>query len=137
MIKLPFLLIEGLKNVSILCTLHDDMMTFDLIIVIGMHRLSILEHHIIRDINNVVDRTDAGACETDLHPLRGWCKMNVLDHSCSITRAEISILDRNLQEVMNVFTVAGLLLLRHHEGLAEGCSSFTCDTKGTVAVYSI
>ena len=70
MIEGSHLTVQGLELVTVLRALHDDLVTADLVIVIAVHRLTVLEHHIVRDIDDVVDRTDAGACEADLHPLR-------------------------------------------------------------------
>ena len=70
MVEGSHLTVEGLELVPVLCALHDDLVTADLIVVIAVHRLTILEHHVICDIDDVIDRTDAGAREADLHPLR-------------------------------------------------------------------
>ena len=70
MIEGSHLTVEGLELVTVLCALYDDLVTTDLIVVIAVHRLTVLEHHIVCDIDDVVDRTDTGTREADLHPLR-------------------------------------------------------------------
>ena len=70
MIEGSHLTVEGLELVTVLCALHDDLVATDLIVVIAVHRLTVLEHHIVRDVDDVVDRTDTGTRKADLHPLR-------------------------------------------------------------------
>ncbi len=70
MIQLPLLLVQSLENIAVLCPLHDDLVTADQIVVIGMHRLAVLKHHIVGDVHQVVDGTNAGGGQTHLHPLR-------------------------------------------------------------------
>ena len=69
MVKLSLLLIQSLKYLSVLSTLNYDLVTSDHIVIVAVHRLAVLEHYIVCDIYDVVDRSDAGAGKTDLHPL--------------------------------------------------------------------
>ena len=45
-------------------------MTCQLVIVKGVHGLSVLFHHIVGDIHDIVDGTDSAGSQTALHPLR-------------------------------------------------------------------
>ena len=137
MIEGSHLTVEGLELVAVLRALHDDLVAADLIVVIAVHRLTVLEHHIVCDVDDVIDRTDPGAREADLHPLRGWCELDVLHHACGITRTEIRILDGHLEVIVDILCIARLLLCRHMEALAEGCGCLTGDTDHTVAVHTV
>ena len=69
-IHLMTLAVQCHKFLTIDEATNHDLMIFNRIQVIGMHRLSIFFHDIVRNINDIVDRTDAIGRETALHPFR-------------------------------------------------------------------
>ncbi len=58
-----------------------------------MHRLTVLEHDIVCDIDNIVYRAHAGVADTLAHPLRAGGDLHVFDHSRGVARAEIRLVD--------------------------------------------
>ena len=64
------LAIEGYELLSVGGIFYNDLMTCDSIEIIGMHRLSVLFHHVVCDIYDVIYRADTLASESLLHPLR-------------------------------------------------------------------
>ena len=59
------------ETVAVLCA-RRTMISWpaSCVVIIGMHGLSVFFHHIVGDIHQVVDGTDAAGCQTSLHPLR-------------------------------------------------------------------
>src|SRR5699024_4418477 len=55
----PLLAVQGNKFLSGFRPAHNDLSSFNGIQVVSVHKLSVLFHHIVGDINKVVDGTDA------------------------------------------------------------------------------
>ena len=47
----------------------DDLAALDIAIIEGVHRLAVFDHDIVRDVDDVVDRSDAGGAQPLPHPL--------------------------------------------------------------------
>ena len=83
-------------------------MAGQLVIVKRMHGLSVLFHHIVGYVHDVVDRTDPAGSQTALHPPGGRGKPDVLDHPCTVTRAKPAVFNAYLQVIINILIIAGL-----------------------------
>ena len=102
-----------------------------------MHRLTVLFHYIVGNINQIVDRTDSHRSQSSLHPLGRRPKLNILYHSGCISWTEIRILYGNLDIVIHVLSIS---CGRHHRRMkfpAEGCGRFPCNSNHTVAVHAV
>ena len=71
-------------------------MSCKLIIIKGMHGLSVLFHNVVCDVHDVVDGADAGGCQAVLEPLGRRSQMDVLHHSGAVAFAEVCIFYRYL-----------------------------------------
>ena len=69
-VQLSFLPVKGGKLIPILCGLNDNLSSRNGVQVIGMHRLAVLFHYIVRNIDQIIDRTDSHRCQPSLHPFR-------------------------------------------------------------------
>ena len=58
-----------------------QMMAFDFIVIIRMHRLTELNHDKIRNINYIINGTDTCPLQTLLHPFRRWTDLYIADHA--------------------------------------------------------
>ena len=62
----------------------------------SMHRLAEFELHIIGDINNRVNATQAAAAQTLLHPQRcDRARIDIFDHAPDITRTSLRCFQNN------------------------------------------
>ena len=66
--ELMLLTIECLERCSLRHRLHNNLMTLHHVCIKGMQRLSIGHHHVVGDIHDVVDRTQANGCQLVLQP---------------------------------------------------------------------
>ena len=119
------------------CTAYNDLLICDGIQIICMHWLSKLFHYIVCDINQVVDRADSIGSQTSLHPLRGRTDLDIFYNSCTVTRAKLRILYSNLYIIGSFLIIFLNLYNRRAEFLLEGCCCLSCDSKNTVAVYTV
>lgn len=104
------------------CTADNNLFSFNRIQIIGVHRLPVFFHHIIRNIYKIIDRTDSMCTKTFLHPLRRWGKLNILYNSCRVTAAKILILYRYFDVIIDIFVISGFCYDRRYKFLMErGC----------------
>ena len=112
-------------------------MPFDRIHIIGMHWLTVLFHHIVGDIDNIVDRTDALCAQAFLHPFRWRSDLDILYHSCRITWAEICRLYRHLDIIVDILVISCLCNNLWYKFFFKGCCCFSCNAKNSKAVYTV
>ena len=60
-----------------------------------VHRLSEFQEHVVRDVDDVADRADAGRLQSSLHPGRGWGDRHVGD-GADIAGAEFRALEHDV-----------------------------------------
>ena len=77
---------------------HDDLSAADIPIVKRVHRLSVFQHDIVCDINNVVDRTDAHGAQAFPHPFGRRGNFDIPDHAGSIAGAQFRIRRLHIQK---------------------------------------
>ncbi len=112
-------------------------MSCNRIIVIGMHRLSILFHYIVCNIHDIINRPDAVRRQPPLHPLRRRSDFDILYHPGSITWAEVCIFHCNLYIIMSILAISCCLNYRRNKFLSESSGSFPGDSQHTIAVHTI
>ena len=112
-------------------------MTCERIIVIGMHRLSILFHHVVCDIYDIINRTDAIGSQPPLHPLRRRSDFDILYHPGRVAWAKVCILYRNLYIIMGILVIPRHLNDWRNKFLSESSGSFPGDSQHTIAVHTI
>ena len=69
-IQCTLLSIQSHEFLIVSRTADNDFFICDLIQIISMHRLAILFHYVVGNINHIIDRTDAYGCQSSLHPFR-------------------------------------------------------------------
>ena len=112
-------------------------MSTDLVIIIRMHRLSILFHHIVGNVYQIIDRTDSACCQPSLHPLRRRLQLNILHHPGTITGTQSGILNLHGQIIMNIFLIAGPGNHRGMEFFTKGRCRLPGQADHTVAVHTV
>ncbi len=137
-IEFSLLIIERCEGFAVLCPADADFRACERVIVIGVHRLAVLEHDIIRDINEIVDWTDAAVAKAFLHPLRRRCDFYIRAYTGNIAAAQVRCLDGDLDEIGSF---DGRILLhgyhRRGERLVKGRCRFSCDADHAVAVDTV
>ena len=86
-----------------------------------VHRLAVLQHDIVRDIDDIVYRAHTGVADTLAHPFGAGGDLYVLDHARGVARTERGVLNDDLCKL--VYVAAGLGLyhrLMQRQLLAEG-----------------
>ena len=105
-----------------------------------MHRLTVFEHNVVGDVNDVVDRTDAGGTQLHAEPQRRGSDLDILDNAGRVTVAVFGVGDLDVEVVGDIVTVCGsVFVLRggEIEFLAEGNSGFTCETENGETVGTV
>ena len=83
---------------------HDDPASTQEFEIERMQRLTPLEHHIVGDIDDVVDRPHAGGGQRVLHPLRRWTHPDPVNQDGGVARASLRILDLNAGSPLRSWT---------------------------------
>ena len=85
--------VQSLDGLTVAGTADNNAAIGQALVVERMHRLAVLEHNIVGDINDVVDRTNAAGVQTLAHPRRRRLDLDVLDDAGRVARAQVGILD--------------------------------------------
>src|ERR1700737_3642020 len=85
---------EGLPAPRLAC---DQNATAELAMVVRVKRLPELEHDVVRDVDDVVDRTHPRGDETGLHPCGRWTDANARQQRRSEARAGVGVLDPHVE----------------------------------------
>ena len=112
-------------------------MTGNLIVIKGMHRLTILLHHIVGDIHQIVDGTDSCRRKSSLHPLGGWSDLNILYHTGTVPRAQIRVFHRYFHIIVGVLIISRWSNYWRNKLLPESSCRFPRNTDNTEAVHTI
>ncbi len=102
-----------------------------------MHRLRVLLHHIVGDIHNIVDRTDAVRRQTALHPHRGRTDFYILYNPADIAAAKFCILDFHRYIIRSLLAVSRFRNDGRYKFFAEGCRRLARDAEHAEAVHAV
>ena len=78
-VELPHLMIERFQRLARPRAAHDDAPLPQIVGVEGVERLAVLQHHVVGDIDDVVDRPHPGGQQAPLHPGRRRLDGDALD----------------------------------------------------------
>ena len=129
--------VQSLDGLTVAGTADNNAAVGQALVVERMHRLAVLEHNIVGDINDVVDRTNAASMQTLAHPRRRRLDLDILDDAGGVARAQIGVL--NLDGHILVDVVAHALDLRglDAERTVEGSRSLAGQTDHAQAVRTV
>ena len=97
--QLALVAVERLDGLALARGAHDDVAAFDAAEVKCVHRLAVFEHHIVRDIDDVVDGAHAAVAQSLAHPARRRCNFDVFHHARGVARAEVAVLNVDVDKV--------------------------------------
>ena len=84
--------VQGHELFLIFGTLYANLLSADVFVIKGMHGLSEFQHHIVCDIYEIIDWSNACSPETNLHPGGRRRKTHIFNKTCSITTAKLAVL---------------------------------------------
>ena len=102
-----------------------------------MHRLAILEHDIVGDIDNVIDRPNTSSIQALTQPSRRGLNLDVLDNLCRIARAQLRLLHLNRDIVLDIVAAALNNRLMNGKRTVESRCGLTCQTNHGQAVWAV
>ena len=118
--QLALVAVERLDGLALARGAHDDVAAFDAAEVKGVHRLAVFEHHIVRDIDDVVDGAHAAVAQSLAHPAWRRSDLDVFHHARGVARAEVAVLNVNVDDLRDAAAAAVRLGLMQLEGALEG-----------------
>ncbi len=94
--------VECHNRFSLGCAADDNLPALNKFMVKCVHRLAVLQHDIVGDVNNVIDRADTGSTQALAHPPRGRLNFDIFDHPRDVARAEVGCGDLYREIVVDV-----------------------------------
>ncbi len=116
---------------------NDDVAAGDAGEVKRVHRVTVFHQHIVRNVDNVVDRAQADALEFLLHPGGRGFDDDVLDDARGVARAKVVVFNRNARIVRGVAFALDRLDLRLREGLSQRGGGLAAHAKDADAVRAV
>ena len=98
---------------------HRDGAAVEAGVVKGVHRLTVLEHDVVGDIDDVVDGAHARRAQAHPQPQRRGPDLHVFDHARGVARAEVGRVDRHLEVFVHVVAALAHDRRRYMCGAAE------------------
>ena len=98
--------VESLNDLALARGADDDPAALHAAEVERVHRLTVFEHDVVGDIDDVVDRAHAAVAQPFAHPGGGRCDPDVFDHACGIAWAKVAVLDLNVHKIGNAAAAA-------------------------------
>ena len=89
------------------CLTSSKGMPCYLIIIIGMHWLSKLNHYKVGYVYNIIDGADTSTLKALLHPFRRWPNLYILKNSCRKTAAKLWCINANPDKISSL----GIIIL--------------------------
>ena len=117
---------------------HDDLAAVYIAVVKGVHRLTVFDHHIVRDVHDVVDGADARRAQALAHPLGAGRDPDIAHHAGRIPQAQVVRLHVHVQKLRQAALAAALhdrLMVAH--GYVERRRRLTRKTQQRVAVGAV
>ena len=93
----------------------------------GVQRVAELEHDVVRDVDDVVDRALPGGLQPLLHPARRGPDADALDDRRDVARAEVRVVDRHGGGVLDGLVALGVVVVREAQLRAEDGSRLARD----------
>ena len=129
--------IEGLDGLTVAGAADNDAAVGQALVVESVHRLTVLEHNVVGNINDVIDWTDAAGVQTLAHPRRGRLDLDILDNAGGVARAQIGVLDLDGHILVDVVAYALDLRGLDAERTVEGSCGLASQTDHAQAVRTV
>ena len=100
-VKTIGLVVDGLDRLTGEGTADDDLRAVEFRIVERVQRLPAFHHHVVRDIDHVVDQPNADRRQTIRQPIGTWPHADAANHPRRVARAQIGAIDAHADEVFH------------------------------------
>ena len=135
--KLALVAVKRLNGLALVRGAHDDVAALDAAEVKSVHRLTVLEHDVVGNINDVVDRAHAAVAQSLAHPARGRRDLDVFHHARGVARAEVAVLNVNVDDLRDAAAAALDLGCVQLERALEGRARLACKADNAQAVGAV
>ena len=136
--QFTILVVQSLQVFPCFAPAHNEGLTGQRVVIIGVHGLSQFHHHIVGHVNHVADGTHTAGTQLVLHPVRRRHNLNIFQRAAGKTTAQFRNLNSNTQHIVNVaacrFLYAGV---RHMHSFSQYRRRFPGDTGHTEAILFI
>ena len=102
-----------------------------------MHRLTVLKHDVVRDIDDVVDGAHAGRAQAAAKPDGGGSDLHVFHHRRAVSKAQIGRLHADRDIIGNIASGGFILRLGELKLLIEGDRAFAGKSDDAEAVGAV
>ena len=82
-------IVERFEAFAILGGADDDLLAVEAGIIKGVHGLTIFQHDIVGDVNDVVDRSDSGGAQTHSQPQGRGSDSDIFNYAGGVARAKL------------------------------------------------
>ena len=124
-IELPDVPVERPDLLALLRPPHHDPAAVQRVVVECMQRVSEREHHVVRHVHDIRDRTNAGRPEPRLQPDRRLGDRHVPEETADIARGALRILDPDVHEIVAILPRLGRV--ERDELAVEECGHLSGD----------
>ena len=135
--EISFLIVERHELFFVACGSDLDVLAVKTSVVEGVHRLTVFEHDVVRDIYDIIDGTNARCAKSHTEPKRRGCDLYVLYDTRAVTEAFFCVMDGDIDIICNIvarFLDGGCGDLR---GLFKACRAFSCKTDNGKTVGAV
>ena len=129
--------VERLDGLALARGAHDDLFAADAREVERVHGLTVLEHDVVCNVDDVVDRAHAAVAQALAHPRGGRADLDVAHHARGVARAERGIVDADADMIADVLAAAGHVGRVQLQGLVKGHGGLTRQTDHRQAVRAV
>ena len=129
--------VNGFKRFASHCWTDRDPLAANAGEVEGMQWLSALQHHVVGDVDNVVDARDAHGGQTIDEPGRALAHTHSANHACRIERAHRRVGDLHRDALSSLATTFEWPGTRDQERPLEQHRQFTSHAQVTKAVGAV
>ena len=100
------LIVKRLEALAVKGASDHDLRAVQLLVVEGVHGLTVFEHNVVGNVYDVVDGTNARRAKSHAKPKGRGSDLDVLDHSCRIAVAEVGGIDADGEMIFDLVAVA-------------------------------
>ena len=98
-------IVKRYEYLTVACAAYVDCLALDLLVIKRVHGLTVLQHDVVGNVNDIVDGAHTCSAQTSAHPYGRGRDLDVLDYLCSVAIAKIGRADAYGEVVVNAVTV--------------------------------
>ena len=136
-VQFALLAVQGHEAFAVPRAPDYDLMAGDRVVIERVHGLAVLFHHVVGDVHQVVDGTDAAGAQALLHPFRGRAELDVLHDAGRVARAQVGVRDLHGNVIRSLLAVPSHRDDGRNERQAERGRRFPGNAQDAVAVHAV